>query len=196
MMQGESQSFLCGCGCGAVMRPKWNGSKIFRRFAAGHQHPNSKLSWRERFDQHVYPDPNSGCHLFVGKSTTDGYGLFRHEGKIKMAHRFALELEGRPPLPSECVLHRCDTECCVNPSHLFIGSRTENNRDRTVKYRGRKGSGMFPYGVSQQRGRFKAQFCPPRKGRTQGLGRYDTVEQATAVARYCKEVAFGMRGVI
>lgn len=33
------------------------------------------------------------------------------------------------------VLHRCDTPCCVNPEHLFIGTQTENIHDMERKNR-------------------------------------------------------------
>ena len=52
-----------------------------------------------------------------------------------MAHRIAYELM-RGPIPSRMlVLHKCDTPSCVNPSHLFLGTVDDNNKDRARKNR-------------------------------------------------------------
>jgi hypothetical protein len=37
-----------------------------------------------------------------------------------------------------CVLHRCDVYSCVNPDHLFVGTKADNNADMKAKGRDRK----------------------------------------------------------
>ena len=40
-----------------------------------------------------------------------------------------------------CVLHSCDNRKCVNPKHLFLGTRKDNAEDKVSKGRQAKGSG-------------------------------------------------------
>ena len=77
----------------------------------------------------------NACWLWNGASVEHGYGRLRLFGKLVYAHRLSWELY-RGPIPTNmCVLHRCDTRLCVNPEHLFLGTRIDNNHDRTTKGR-------------------------------------------------------------
>lgn len=82
-----------------------------------------------------------GCWLWTGSTngTGGGYGKLKRDGRYLLAHRYAYEMTYGEVPPDLCLLHRCDVRTCVNPDHLFVGTRLENNRDCIQKGRKPKG---------------------------------------------------------
>lgn len=98
----------------------------------------------ERFKSKFEKDEITGCwNWTAGKAY--GYGRFRFAGWMQFAHRVAYQLYiGEIPDGLYC-LHHCDNPSCVNPGHLFLGTQSDNMRDRDNKGRG-GGGGAAPYG--------------------------------------------------
>ena len=81
-----------------------------------------------------------GCWIWCG-SNRNRYGSFCFDSTMSTAHRTSWEIyNGRIHDTSLCVLHKCDVSLCVNPSHLFLGTRQDNNKDKANKGRSPKGT--------------------------------------------------------
>ena len=74
----------------------------------------------------------SSCILDSRKPRADGYVVTAGN---KYAHRMAWERCFGSVPDGKCVLHRCDVRNCVNPHHLFLGTKGDNNTDRSQKGR-------------------------------------------------------------
>lgn len=87
-----------------------------------------------KVDRSAGPD---GCWIWNACLDSSGYGLFWAGPKpMQRAHRVSWALvNGR--LPDPCGLHRCDNPPCVNPAHIFEGTKKDNVIDRDTKGRGK-----------------------------------------------------------
>lgn len=84
------------------------------------------------------PEPNSGCQLWIANVNRKGYGDLTFKGRKRLAHVASWEAH-RGPTTGLCVLHRCDVPSCINPAHLFLGTRLDNNTDMRSKGRNQRG---------------------------------------------------------
>lgn len=82
-----------------------------------------------------------GCWEWQGARRPTGHGYFvGYERKVVSAARFSLEMhlgESIPPGMETC--HRCDNPPCVNPRHLYFGTRQNNVDDAWAR-------GLMPVG--------------------------------------------------
>ena len=93
-----------------------------------------------RFEDKYSLEEISGCWLWTASLDNHGYGQFCFNRKPVKAHRVSWELH-RGPIPKGlCVLHKCDVRTCINPAHLFVGTRADNVADMIAKGRGNSGA--------------------------------------------------------
>lgn len=95
-----------------------------------------------------------GCWEWMGAKNKWGYGIFTTK-KTFRAHRFSHLLYLGRISSKKSVCHICDVPSCVNPQHLFLGTHTDNMRDKIKKGRAKGHSTLTPEKVLSLRKEYK-----------------------------------------
>lgn len=77
----------------------------------------------------------NGCWEWEKYKNPAGYGQVRINGKLWLVHRYVLmQILGEIP-DNLFVWHTCDNPACCRPSHLRLGTHTQNMADAALKKR-------------------------------------------------------------
>lgn len=99
-----------------------------------------EIKLNRRFWSKIAVAGEDNCWLWLaGKKKPLPYGNFGVDGEMVGAHRVMYEMVCGPIPKGMCVLHHCDNPPCVNPKHLFLGTRKSNVDDMISKGRFRLG---------------------------------------------------------
>ena len=90
---------------------------------------------------------STGCLNYTGYKNKKGYGRIKFEGRSLSAARviYILKYGKFPENLDTC--HKCDNPSCINPKHLFLGTRSENMIDCVQKGRSKNGNTGFKHGT-------------------------------------------------
>jgi len=104
----------------------------------------ARASAEDRFwdgvDQSPGQGPSGDCWEWTKGRVEQGYGrLSVGLGEVR-AHRLSFEIAFGPIPEGLMVCHHCDNPPCCNPSHLFVGTNTDNMADMATKGRSLQGT--------------------------------------------------------
>lgn len=135
--------WTCRCDCGGAtattatkLRSGHTKTCGCSHIRMGNNHPNADIRpILERLAERSITNPITGCREWQGSKGKFGHGAISIEGRRRIVHRTAWEVQ-RGPIPKglSC-LHSCDNPPCWNVEHLFLGTRADNNADRDRKGR-------------------------------------------------------------
>lgn len=122
--------------CGSKFHPKY-GSELTARFCSfvcsSQRYADKKHILQARIKSNI--KIVNGCWEWNGKRNDKGYGIIRVGTYNIRAHRASYEAFKCEIPDGLVVCHSCDNPPCVNPDHLWTGTKKQNSQDMVIKDR-------------------------------------------------------------
>lgn len=127
-------------GCSRPHRSRGLCNRHYQRWLVHGDPAHRSPTREERFWANAERCGPDECWPWKGPRLPNGYGIGRGpSGRKTTAHRAAWEYVNGPVSGDMHVCHRCDNRPCVNPAHLFLGTRQDNMDDMVAKGRSTRG---------------------------------------------------------
>jgi len=101
----------------------------------------SKVKFWEKINKNtnkLSPYAAGQCWEWEAAKTPAGYGRLWNGERYEYAHRHSWKIHNKGAIPDGLfIMHKCDNPSCVRPSHLAIGTPSENSLDSVKKGRWR-----------------------------------------------------------
>jgi len=112
-------------------------------YSSGQNEGNTVISLelQVRFHEKWEVD-DTGCWIWTAAKAGRGYGIIKIPGSREYyyAHRLSYQIHYGVDPGEKLVLHTCDNPACVKPTHLFLGTHSDNAQDMKSKDRHLRGA--------------------------------------------------------
>jgi hypothetical protein len=144
-----------------------------------------------------------GCWIWTGFKNKQGYGRFGiGASKCVNATRVVWTIINGPIKDNNFICHKCDNPSCVNPDHLFSGTRQDNIDDMMIKKRSRHFQNNNYYGVvwaerydgPNRKGRWRSVICVD--GKMKHLGHHTSLLEAARNYDRIAYIKYGERKLL
>lgn len=140
--RGHNTMWQCKCDCSASALVATSNLKAGKSKCCGSCWSQSRSTeydiWLKAQLERSIAISEDNCWEWQKTLNSRGYGTVSMHGRSVGAHVLSYEL-WNGPVGNMCVCHSCDNRKCINPAHLFLGTRRDNNNDKIRKHRQAKG---------------------------------------------------------
>lgn len=137
----------------------WVSNAIKKGWANRKEKGTDRIPFSERLFSKISRSTSDQCWPWNGCRNKKGYGMIALPGKgngVLLTHRAAWMVTNGDIPKGILVCHHCDNPPCCNPSHLFLGTNSQNQQDsirkgrRPIQYYGPKGEKHFASKLTDQ----------------------------------------------